>query len=193
MEREANPDRRIGHDPMERLKIETILPDAFFGKLGRYVAICGHIEYFVWLIAVNTAGYDLDNKDEVDRILRLRKSTRELVDELTRAADHHAEPVKSRILDVAGKLDADGRDPRNMAIHGTWRWDKERAGYKVLYWRNCGTRTTSDWRPQRDIIPESEIDSTIYYVDGLHRELIEIATVMGILPDVDSEEIDPIG
>ena len=178
---------------MERLAIERFLPDAFFGKLGRYVATCGHIEYLVWLIAVNTAGFDLDNKDVVDRILGLRKSTKELVDELTRAADHHAEPVKSRILDLAGKLDADGRDPRNMAIHGTWRWDKERVGYEVLYWRNCGTRKAPDWRPQRDIIPESEIDSAIFYVDGLHRELIEIATAIGILRDADSEEIDSIG
>ncbi len=178
---------------MERLIIETILPDAFFGKLGRYVAICGHIEYFVWLIAVNTIGYDLDDKDEVDRILKLRKSTTGLVDELTLAADHHTEPVKSRILDLAGRLDADGRDPRNMAIHGTWGWDKVRAGYKVHYWRNCGTRKAPDWTPQREIIAESELDSAISYVDGLHRELIEIATVMGILPGVDSEEIGPIG
>ena len=101
--------------------------------------------------------------------------------------------MKSRILDLAGRLDADGRDPRNMAIHGTWSWDREGAGYKVHYWRNCGTRKAPVWRPQTKILSEREIDSAVSYVDGLHRELIEIATAMGILPGVDAEEIDPIG
>jgi hypothetical protein len=153
---------------------EECLPAEFFEKLGRYVATCGHIEEVVWRIIVRWQVVDLDTRDGVRRAHAKRHSTGTLVRDFEEIGNLQPEPIRSSMLDMASRMSRTERGPRNLAVHGAWRWDAAAQTYRV-----CSSKALLDaaenGRPlTAEVVAQNEVDDALIYVDRILQHLLVI-------------------
>jgi hypothetical protein len=113
------------------MPISDYLPDEFFPKLGKYTAICGHIEAAVWRIVIFYKFGKTENENDLDKILKIRKNTRELRNEADKICDIMPPIIRDDFKSILSRID-DSIENRHIAIHGSWV--KDSVGiYKVEF------------------------------------------------------------
>lgn len=159
------------------MKVEALLADAFFLKLGKYVATCAHIERMAWLLVVHSAGFDLNDDADIARILELRRRTPDLITALGDAAENHDAEFGERFRAASGRI-SDGIINRHMAVHGAWS-TRDDGQYKVEYYNNVGTGKAPNWRAFVAAISEGELDAALLDADNIFSELLSLYKDIG--------------
>ena len=160
------------------MKVEAILPNNFFPKLGMYVATCAHIEKMAWLLVVHSTGFDLNDGTDIDRILKLRKRTPDLISELGEVADRYDVRYKERLHSVYSRIN-DGITNRHIAIHGAWTI-KEDGRYNVEYYNDIGSRKSPDWRAFNVSLSEEDLDAALIDANDILSELLKLYKDLGL-------------
>jgi len=100
--------------------VERLVPSSILLKQGIYLQTCAHIELIAWRLVQMVDGIDPTSPDEVQKYVKLKLRTRDIVKRLRAAATNCHAPLGLRMILLANRIES-GLVNRNMAAHGAWR------------------------------------------------------------------------
>lgn len=89
-------------------------------KQGIYLQTCAHIELCTWRIVQMVDGIDPSSRAQIEKFVRLKLNTRNVVARLRQSAVKCYAPLGIRLLLLAERIHS-GLPNRNMAAHGAWK------------------------------------------------------------------------
>lgn len=103
-----------------RYFVEQLVPSEFLLKQGLYLQTCVHIELLVWRMVQMVDGIDPSSRAEIEKYVRLKLRTRDILGRLRKASMKCYAPLGLRMMLLATRIEV-GLLNRNMAAHGAWR------------------------------------------------------------------------
>ena len=149
--------------------VENFLPSRLLLQQGIYLQTCAHIELVAWRLVQMVNGVDVNSTADIEKYLKLKLQTRQIVDQLKEAALRCPAPIGLRMLLLARRLN-EGLMSRNMVAHGAWRLHSTGRLEVEHYYR--GADKTFRYVSQR--FGARQIEAAVEDADLLLREAVDL-------------------
>ncbi|MCB6178864.1 hypothetical protein LHP98_12080 [Rhodobacter sp. Har01] len=151
--------------------VEQNLPSSLLRALGAYTQTCAHIELHTAVLILEIEKYHRVapfTKDVSFPVLR-KLTAGNLLKRLKRTLESCQPTPKHRFDELVGRLE-EGKDGRDIAVHGAFYFDQAKQSFRVNFFKKVGDLLVEE---------QTEIDSALVVLhqveaDSIYVEILEL-------------------
>lgn len=156
-----------------RTWIDSILPEAFFLRQGKYLQTCAYIEKMLWLIYLESDDVDASNAKQFEDALKKRKTTSSLREALRKAIKNDSLPYPEQLTPILDHIDREIHG-RHMAAHGAWTDNQDGSFNCEYFFKPERGKEETGWTVFPRPLTEGELDQALIAVDEILGRTIKL-------------------